>query len=111
MDVSLFSSPTKTTGHLYQQLVFANVDVHDEPIVNIDFFVGLGWFCEESKNRGRFPEMDAVLGVVLRRWEEKGVNTEYERVRGEKGKVTASSHLRIPTFIRPVGDRKYAYCL
>jgi arylsulfatase A-like enzyme len=38
----------------------------------------------ETDDQGRFPETDAALEAVLKRWGEKAVNKEYDRVRSEK---------------------------
>jgi len=35
----------------------------------------------ETDDQGRFPESDAALKAVLKRWGKKAVNTEYDRVR------------------------------
>ena len=37
----------------------------------------------ETGDQGRFPETDAALEAVLKRWGEKAVNKEYDRVRTE----------------------------
>lgn len=38
----------------------------------------------ETGDQGRFPETDAALKAVLKRWGEKAVNKEYKRVRTKK---------------------------
>jgi len=40
----------------------------------------------ETGDQGRFPETDAALEAVLKRWGEKAVNKEYDRVRPKRKK-------------------------
>jgi hypothetical protein len=36
----------------------------------------------DTDDQGRFPESDAALKAVLKRWGNRAVNKEYDRVRG-----------------------------
>ncbi|MFT5150275.1 MAG: N-sulfoglucosamine sulfohydrolase [Planctomycetota bacterium] len=81
-----FAGPERPAEELY--------DLHQDPheIVNLvhnpnhaqvlgEMRTRLNRWIVETDDQGRFPESDAALRAALKRWGNKAVNSEYERVR------------------------------
>ena len=57
--------------------------VHDPRHAQVlgDMRTRLARWIVETDDQGRFPESEAALRAVLKRWGDKAVNPEYDRVR------------------------------